>query len=49
MVDHHPEVAVRYAGDDEVRLTIVDDLLRRDDPAEELPGLAPLPAISAKS
>src|SRR4028118_1128456 len=42
VVNHHPDVAVRYAGHDEVRLPVVDHLLGRDDPAEELPAPAPL-------
>ena len=45
MVDKHPDVPVRDAGDHEVRLTVVDHLLGRDDPAEELPSPTPLVAI----
>src|SRR4028118_2412517 len=42
VVNHHPDVAVRYAGHDEVRLPVVDHLLGRDGPPEELPAPAPL-------
>src|ERR671911_868250 len=38
MIDKHPDVPVGDAGDHEVSLTVVDHLLRRDDPAEELPA-----------
>src|ERR687897_677107 len=34
VVHEHPEVAVGDAGYDQVRLAVVDDLLRRDNPAE---------------
>src|SRR4028119_441732 len=42
VVNHHPDVAVRYAGHDEIRLPVVDHLLGRDDPAKELPAPVPL-------
>src|SRR3712207_1449203 len=45
VVDHHPDVAVRDAGHDEVGLPVVDHLLGGYDPAEKLPAALPLLAL----
>jgi hypothetical protein len=42
VVHQDPELAVGYPHDDEVSLVVEDGPLGRDDPAEELPALAPL-------
>src|SRR5215208_1817122 len=42
VVNQDPELAVRDPRDDQVGLVVEDRPLRRDDPAEELPALAPL-------
>src|SRR5215210_7637101 len=47
VVHQDAELAVRDPGDHHVHLGVEDDLLRRDDPAEQLPPLTPLLTLLA--
>ena len=46
VVHEDPDLTVRYPGDDEIHLVVEDHLLRRDDPAEELPATGPIAAFA---